>query len=136
MIQVREAFSDSNRLATQGQLCSICGAPLQAGNRVIDTGTWIEMEGTFEFCESCFGEMAKQLGWVSPDRFQALWSDYEDAIVLVNDAEARVEQQQTVIQTLAEEVAFAALERASRFDPESAVEVSEEPDFDGAPNAA
>lgn len=136
MIQVREAFSDSNRLATQGQLCSICGAPLQAGNRVIDTGAWIEMEGTFEFCESCFGEMAKQLGWVSPETHEQVLQAQAANAAAADAANARIEQQQTVIQTLAEEVAFAALERASRFDPESAVEVSEEPDFDGAPDAA
>lgn len=137
MIFVRESFSDSNRQG--GDLCSICNVPLREGDRAIDTGIHIDFEGTFEFCESCFRDMAKDLGWVSPaDHAEAVSA----AVVNAQEVEvawARIEQQRAVIETLSEEVAYAALERAGRWADSSTEEptvVTEEPDFSGAPDAA
>lgn len=40
--------------------------------RVIDMGVWIEMEGKLLLCETCGGEIAAALGFVSPGKVDEL----------------------------------------------------------------
>ena len=68
-VTVNPAFSDTAR----GNVCSVCGwhqravdeaDPNGPKERVVDTGVFIDHEGTFEVCETCIVEMAHAVGMI------------------------------------------------------------------------
>jgi hypothetical protein len=52
--------------------CYLCGAEPHVGVRVIDTRIHIDMEGLLVICERCIETMAALLGYIEPDKAEAL----------------------------------------------------------------
>lgn len=61
----------------RGVNCSVCNSDLRVAmngtrERVVSTGTFIHMEGVFAICETCIAEAASMIGWIAPERADAL----------------------------------------------------------------
>lgn len=54
-----DEYPPSARFST----CFVCGASKRPGERLIDTGIHIDMEGLLVVCESCVAEMATMMGY-------------------------------------------------------------------------
>lgn len=102
MIQVLPALPATAR----GNVCSICGSadrPIAGTHnheRVVDTGVFIEFEGEFVICESCWVEGAAKLGMVKADRHAQALANFQQAVLERDAARAEIREKDDQIRAL------------------------------------
>lgn len=103
-LTVADRYTKMNRLPGQ---CSICYLPERkvptnpsGRERVIITQSIIDFEGNLEFCETCIGEAARKLGYVTPAEHEKVQDELIDRTANCDDAIALVDEKDQLIASL------------------------------------
>lgn len=87
--------------------CSLCYLPERkvptnpsGRERVIITQTIIDFEGNLEFCETCIGEAAVKLGYVTPAEHEKVVHSLNIRNIEYNDLQDEVSEQADLIRAL------------------------------------
>lgn len=114
---IADQYTRLNRLPG---LCSACGLPLRkkanrptGHEKAVLTGIIIDFEGNIELCETCIGEVAVKLGYVTPEDYQEVVEDAAELRRISEELSSKVSEQSDSIRVLTAELSRALEEPAN-----------------------
>ena len=83
-----------------GGACFFCGSSRRGEERIFRTDRDIDYEGNVAICETCAGELAAQIDWISPSQARALKAKNVDLAKTVKEATAALNAARDTVEAL------------------------------------